>query len=134
MGSSIRKEGQAILEGSPVSGGFHLPESFFKITTDVWTSDPNEVDKDWKHNGHAMAVVGFDDNKYGGAFRILNSWGTAWADQGYVWMRYDDYAVIASLAYRCLAIHLPLTLKRKLSRFLNLNPSLNPHLNLMLSP
>jgi len=83
---------KSILEGSPVSGGFHLPESFFKIKTDVWTSDPNEVDKDWKHNGHAMAVVGFDDNKYGGAFRILNSWGTAWADKGYVWMRYDDYS------------------------------------------
>jgi hypothetical protein len=83
---------KAILEGSPVSGGFHLPESFFKIKTDVWTSDPNEVDKDWKHNGHAMAVVGFDDNKAGGAFRILNSWGTAWADKGYVWMRYEDYS------------------------------------------
>lgn len=83
---------KAILEGSPVSGGFHLPESFFKIKSDVWISDPNEVDKDWKHNGHAMAVVGFDDNKAGGAFRILNSWGTAWADNGYVWMRYDDYS------------------------------------------
>jgi hypothetical protein len=83
---------KAILEGSPVSGGFHLPESFFSISSEVWTSDPLEVDKDWKHNGHAMAVVGFDDNKYGGAFRILNSWGTAWADRGYVWMRYDDYA------------------------------------------
>ena len=91
-GEMIDMTRKAILEGSPVSGGFHLPESFFKITTDVWTSDPNEVDKDWKHNGHAMAVVGFDDNKNGGAFRILNSWGTAWADQGYVWMRYDDYA------------------------------------------
>jgi len=83
---------KALLEGTPVSGGFHLPESFFRIKTDVWTSDPTEVDKDWKHNGHAMAVVGFDDNKAGGAFRILNSWGTDWADKGYVWMRYDDYA------------------------------------------
>ncbi|NTW25011.1 MAG: DUF4384 domain-containing protein [Lentimicrobium sp.] len=91
-GEMIDMTKKAILEGSPVSGGFHLPESFFKIKTDVWTSDPNEVDKDWKHNGHAMAVVGFDDNKYGGAFRILNSWGTGWADQGYVWIRYDDYA------------------------------------------
>jgi hypothetical protein len=88
----ISSSKKAILEGSPVSGGFHLPESFFKIKSDVWTSDPTEVDKDWKHNGHAMAVVGFDDNKAGGAFRILNSWGTDWADQGYVWMRYDDYA------------------------------------------
>lgn len=91
-GEMIDMTKKAILEGSPVSGGFHLPESFFRIKTDVWTSDPTEVNKDWKHNGHAMAVIGFDDNKYGGAFRILNSWGTGWADHGFVWMRYDDYA------------------------------------------
>ncbi|MBK7171732.1 MAG: DUF4384 domain-containing protein [Bacteroidales bacterium] len=83
---------KALLEGTPVSGGFHLPESFFKIKSDVWISDPTEVDKSWKHNGHAMAVVGFDDNKSGGAFRILNSWGSNWADKGYVWMRYEDYS------------------------------------------
>jgi hypothetical protein len=89
---------KAILEGTPVSGGFHLPESFFKIKSDAWISDPNEADKDWKHNGHAMAVVGFDDNKAGGAFRVLNSWGTEWADHGYVWMRYDDYTRYCILA------------------------------------
>ncbi len=88
----IASSKKALLEGSPISGGFHLPESFFNIKSDVWTSDPSEVDKDWKHNGHAMAIVGFDDNKAGGAFRILNSWGTEWADHGFVWMRYDDYA------------------------------------------
>ena len=82
---------KAILEGTAISGGFHIPESFFKIKSDVWVSDPTEVNKDWKHNGHAMAVVGYDDNKAGGAFRVLNSWGTQWADHGYVWMRYEDY-------------------------------------------
>lgn len=89
---------KALLEGTPISGGFHLPESFFSIESDVWASDPNEANKDWKHNGHAMAVVGFDDNKAGGAFRILNSWGTDWADHGYVWMRYDDYTKYCILA------------------------------------
>lgn len=89
---------KAILEGTPVSGGFHLPESFFSIKGNVWFSDPNELAKDWKHNGHAMAVVGFDDNVAGGAFRILNSWGTDWADHGYVWMRYSDYTRYCILA------------------------------------
>ena len=82
---------KAILEGTAISGGFHIPESFFKVKSDVWVSDPSETDKDWKHNGHAMAVVGYDDNKAGGAFRVLNSWGTEWADHGFVWMRYKDY-------------------------------------------
>ena len=83
---------KALLEGSPVSTGFNLPETFFKITSDVWEPSPGEVLSDWKHNGHAMVVVGYDDNKAGGAFRILNSWGTGWADKGYVWIKYPDYA------------------------------------------
>ena len=95
MISSTKK---ALLEGSPVSAGFHLPQSFFSITSPVWTSDPNEVNGDWKHNGHAMAVVGYDDNMAGGAFRIMNSWGTGWADGGFVWMKYEDYTRYCVLA------------------------------------
>ena len=97
-GEMIDLTKKALLEGSPISGGFHLPESFFSIKSAIWTSDPTEANKDWKHNGHAMAVVGFDDNVAGGAFRILNSWGTAWADHGYVWMNYNDYTKYCILA------------------------------------
>jgi C1A family cysteine protease len=82
--NSVKK---ALSEGCPVSGGFHIPQSFFSIKSAVWTSDPNEVQKDWKHNGHAMAIVGYDDNQSGGAFRIMNSWGSSWADGGFVWMK-----------------------------------------------
>lgn len=94
---------KAILEGMPVSAGFHLPESFFRITGEVWNSDPNEAMSDWKHNGHAMAVVGYDDNKAGGAFRILNSWGSKWADHGYVWMKYADYTRYCILGIQVFA-------------------------------
>ena len=83
---------KALMEGCPVSTGFHLPETFFGIKGDTWTPDPNEEKGNWKHNGHAMAIVGYDDNKAGGAFRVLNSWGTQWADKGYVWVKYKDYA------------------------------------------
>lgn len=38
--------------------------------------------------GHAMTVVGYDDDKH--AFRILNSWGPNWADHGYIWVS-EDY-------------------------------------------
>jgi hypothetical protein len=83
---------KALMEGCPISTGFHLPETFFSIKGDVWNPDPNEEKGNWKHNGHAMAVVGYDDNKAGGAFRILNSWGAEWADKGFVWVKYKDYA------------------------------------------
>ena len=49
--------------------------------------------------GHAVAVVGYDDkmkikNKYGkiettGALLIRNSWRTQWGKEGYGWLPYD---------------------------------------------
>ncbi len=39
--------------------------------------------------GHAVTAVGYDDNRYGGAFKIINSWSTNWGDQGYFWLPYS---------------------------------------------
>lgn len=94
---------KALSEGTPLSGGFNIPESFFTIKSAVWTSDPSEANKDWKHNGHAMAVVGYDDNVAGGAFRIMNSWGNQWADGGFVWMKYNDFARYCVIALQVFA-------------------------------
>lgn len=44
------------------------------------------------HGRHAMCVVGYDDNKYGGAFEVQNSWGTDWGNNGYIWIRYKDFS------------------------------------------
>ncbi|MFC1544815.1 right-handed parallel beta-helix repeat-containing protein [Gemmatimonadota bacterium] len=38
----------------------------------------------------AVAVVGYDDTKGGvGAFKIVNSMGTGWGDNGFAWISYD---------------------------------------------
>ena len=39
--------------------------------------------------GHAVTIVGYDDEKYGGAFKIINSWGRSWGDDGYFWLPYQ---------------------------------------------
>ena len=41
--------------------------------------------------GHAMCVIGYDDNKGGGAFEVMNSWGDDWGDNGFFWMKYEDF-------------------------------------------
>lgn len=41
--------------------------------------------------GHAMTIVGYDDTFNGGSFRIVNSWGRDWGDDGYAWIRYSDF-------------------------------------------
>ena len=38
---------------------------------------------------HAVTLVGYDDNMYGGAFRMVNSWGKNWGDNGYTWITYN---------------------------------------------
>jgi hypothetical protein len=45
-----------------------------------------------KAGGHAMVIVGWDDAK--NAFKVANSWGTDWADNGYGWI---DYAFLKTL-------------------------------------
>ncbi|MCC6807789.1 MAG: C1 family peptidase [Deltaproteobacteria bacterium] len=52
-----------------------------KWTNDVW--EPGKTF--WA--GHAMLIIGYDDAKQ--AFRVKNSWGTGFADDGYVWFSYQ---------------------------------------------
>jgi hypothetical protein len=49
--------------------------------------------------GHALCVVGYDDDKFGGAFEIMNSWGTAWGKGGFIWVKYDDFCNSVKYAY-----------------------------------
>lgn len=62
--------------------------------SNVWTG----VTDDYS-GGHAMCVIGYDDNKQGGAFEVMNSWGSDWADSGYIWIRYSDFAKVVDVAY-----------------------------------
>jgi hypothetical protein len=48
---------------------------------------------------HAITVIGYDDTKYGGAFEIINSWGTFWGNEGFMWLKYKDFAAVTYEAY-----------------------------------
>lgn len=58
-----------------------------------------------QHGYHAMVCSGYDDNKgSNGAFRVVNSWGTSWGDNGYIWVDYKfftskEFAYTGFVAY-----------------------------------
>lgn len=82
----------------PVVIGVNLTESFEKgsaVSYGYWNPSPN----DKLTGGHAMCVVGYDDKMYGGAFEVMNSWGTEWGDKGFVWIKYSDYVKLVDEAY-----------------------------------
>ena len=49
--------------------------------------------------GHAMCIIGYDDQKEGGSFQIMNSWGSSWGSDGIAWVRYPDFEHFTREAY-----------------------------------
>lgn len=84
---------KALAEDHPVVFAMDVYESFDNCT-DLWDGV-----KDVLRGGHAMCVIGYDDDRYGGAFEIMNSWGTWWASDGFVWIKYEDFRKSADYAY-----------------------------------
>lgn len=93
---------QCISSGLPVvfaiSMAGYLPENIKQIGPDkIW----------YRHGGfsnwdspHAMVITGFDDAK--NAFKVMNSWGKEWGNNGYTWMDYslvEDGVFMAYIAF-----------------------------------
>lgn len=90
--SAVKK---ALSEKHPVVMAMDVCESFdIYDGSDLWNGQ-----KGMNYGGHAMCVIGYDDDKYGGAFEIMNSWGTSWASNGYIWIKYDDFRNNVRYAY-----------------------------------
>ena len=52
-----------------------------------------------QHAYHAMVCSGYDDSKgSNGAFRVVNSWGENWGDDGYIWVD-ENFFVGGGFAY-----------------------------------
>lgn len=69
----------------PVIIGIDIYDSFYALrgSNAVYTPSGNY------DGGHAVTVVGYDDNQFGGAYKVINSWGTTWGAQGYFWLPYS---------------------------------------------
>ena len=87
----VYKVKKSIYEGNPVVVSFFCPSSF-DVAKELWQPyEPKTEINGRKHGKHAITVIGYDDLKYGGAFEIMNSWGTGWGNSGFTWIRYADF-------------------------------------------
>jgi hypothetical protein len=86
----------ALAQRKPVVAGIRLFENFRHLngTNPVYNSASGA-----EIGGHAVTIVGYDDNRYGGAFKFINSWTTNWGDNGFFWIPYNFYPLVASEAY-----------------------------------
>jgi C1A family cysteine protease len=90
---------KSLAENKPVIIGIQCcTESFLNAKGQAFwelksTDNPNPA------GGHALTVIGYDDTLHGGAFELMNSWGSEWGEQGFIWMKYSDFNKYCFEAY-----------------------------------
>ena len=75
--------------GRPIAIGAQLGDRFMKWNSSAVISSDTYSNPGMQHAYHAMTLVGYDDNK--NAFRVRNSWGTSWGDNGSIWVDYNFF-------------------------------------------
>ncbi len=71
------------------------------VDLSIFDYEPGEV---WNYTGpykggHAMCIVGYDDSIE--AFKVRNSWGANWGDNGYLWIGYETFLSQDASVYCC---------------------------------
>ncbi len=75
-----------LADGQPIAVGIPVYDSFFEVTHND-PLVPQHRSDETLYGGHAMLVVGYDDDM--GGFKTMNSWGDGWGRDGYCYLSYD---------------------------------------------
>lgn len=91
---------QNLAQGAPVVIGMMVGGTFMHdmLGKKVWIPSEDDYRK-MGFGGHAMCVIGYDDYLEGGAFQLMNSWGSDWGEEGIAWIRYKDFGFFVKEAY-----------------------------------
>lgn len=91
---------QYLAKGAPVICGMMVGGSFMQdmFGQKVWHPTQDDYSMEG-FGGHCMCIIGYDDRLEGGAFQIMNSWGSQWGENGIAWIRYKDFMHFNKEAY-----------------------------------
>ena len=92
FGGSDKKVKEALKHG-PLLTTMNAREDFLYYKGGVYKATTSK-----KAGGHAVAIIGFDDEKK--AWLIKNSWGEDWGESGYGWVAYSDKSGIGNLTWK----------------------------------
>ena len=82
-----------IFSGTPVIFGLETSESFDYLHKGQIYNDLTSK----RTSSHAMVLIGYSESKQ--AFKLINSWGTDWGDNGYAWITYKAFQKWVQNAY-----------------------------------
>jgi len=78
-----------LAQGRPIVFGAKLGDRFMKWNSDAVIDYDTYLNPGMQHAYHALALAGYDDSR--NAFRVINSWGKSWGDNGNIWIDYDFF-------------------------------------------
>jgi C1A family cysteine protease len=78
-----------LAEGRPIVFGAKLGDRFMQWNSDDVISYETYNNPGMQHAYHALILAGYDNNR--SAFRVINSWGTSWGDNGMIWVDYNFF-------------------------------------------
>jgi hypothetical protein len=83
---------RSIAGRKPVVIGLYVSGSFLDAG-ERWVPEPHEYQRyaGPSDTAHALTVIAYDDSLFGGAFEVMNSFGSSWGDEGFTWITYQDF-------------------------------------------